>query len=136
MGIGINFHISTFPEAIAHKAGSLFTETPTITRSELVAKIWSEFHQLSKRDFFEIYKTHSFILGKTVEFEENKVLYRGTAVDLTPSGQLIVHLEDGQIKTLSSGEISLKTGRDGRPVLIFIYIIRSLGNSELLFLKI
>ena len=108
LGIGINFHISTFPEAIAHKAGSLFTETPTITRSELVAKIWSEFHRLSKRNFFEIYKSHSFILGKTVEFEENKVLYKGTAVDLTPSGQLIVHLEDGQTKILSSGEISLK----------------------------
>ena len=108
LGIGINFHISTFPEAIAQKAGSLFTEIPTITRSELVAKIWSEFHRLSKGDFFEIYKSHSFILGKRVEFEENRVLYTGTAVDLTSSGQLIVHLEDGQIKILSSGEISLK----------------------------
>ncbi len=108
LGIGINFHISTFPEAIAQKAGTLFTETPPITRSELVANIWSEFHRLSKKDYFKIYKSHSFILGKTVEFEENKVLFKGTAVDLTPSGQLIVQLEDGQMKILSSGEISLK----------------------------
>ena len=47
-------------------------------------------------------------IGKKVEFEENKTLYKGKAMDLTPDGKLIVQLENGQCKILSSGEISLK----------------------------
>ncbi|EKF52356.1 biotin--[acetyl-CoA-carboxylase] ligase [Lactococcus garvieae] len=108
LGIGINFHIESFPESLADKAGSLFTEQPALTRSELVAEIWSEFQKLSDRDFFDIYKSHSLVLGKTVEFEENKIQYKGLAKDLTQDGQLIIQLEDGQKKILSSGEISLK----------------------------
>ncbi|MEY8539060.1 biotin--[acetyl-CoA-carboxylase] ligase [Lactococcus muris] len=108
LGIGINFYIQKFPEELTHKAGSLFTEKPSITRSELVAEIWSEFYRLSNRDFFSFYKSRSLVLGKKVEFEENKTLYRGKAMDLTPDGKLIVQLEDGQHKLLSSGEISLK----------------------------
>lgn len=108
LGIGINFYIQKFPEELSHKAGSLFTEAPTITRSELVAEIWAEFHRLSNGDFFSLYKSHSLVLGKEVEFEENQVLYKGTAIDLTPSGQLVISLGEGQTKQLSSGEISLK----------------------------
>ncbi|WP_251713527.1 biotin--[acetyl-CoA-carboxylase] ligase [Lactococcus ileimucosae] len=108
LGIGINFYIQKFPEELAHKAGSLFTEPPSVTRSELVAEIWSEFYRLSNRDFFSFYKSRSLVLGKKVEFEENKTLYKGKAMDLTPDGKLIVQLENGQCKILSSGEISLK----------------------------
>lgn len=108
LGIGINFYIQKFPEELAHKAGSLFTAPPSVTRSELVAEIWSEFYRLSNRDFFSFYKSRSLVLGKKVEFEENKTLYKGKAMDLTPDGKLIVQLENGQCKILSSGEISLK----------------------------
>ncbi len=43
----------------------------TFSRSELIAEIWSEFHRLSEGSFFEIYKSHSFILGKQVEFVQS-----------------------------------------------------------------
>ncbi|MDD3015248.1 MAG: biotin--[acetyl-CoA-carboxylase] ligase [Lactococcus chungangensis] len=109
IGVGLNFNIESFPIALREKAGSLFTnETPTITRDILIAEIWSQFHQLSSsQDFFNIYKSHSFILGKTVEFEENGHTIIGTATDLTETGELIVN-SDGLVKVLSSGEISLK----------------------------
>lgn len=110
IGVGINFNISEFPEEIAHRAGSLFQgETPTVSRSALIAEIWSEFHRLYKtRTFFDFYKAHSFILGKEVEFIQNGTTYSGQALDLTPRGELIVQLENGEKKILSSGEISLK----------------------------
>jgi BirA family biotin operon repressor/biotin-[acetyl-CoA-carboxylase] ligase len=110
IGVGFNFNIPTFPIELRDKASSLFTapEQPTITRSELIAEIWSEFDKLrTSQDFFNIYKAHSFILGKTVEFEENGRTIIGTATDLTENGELIVNT-DGLVKVLSSGEISLK----------------------------
>ena len=76
--------------------------------SELIAEIWSEFHRLSEDSFFEIYKSHSFILGKQVEFVQSGQTFCGRATDLTSKGELIVNLDNGQQKILSSGEISLK----------------------------
>lgn len=109
IGIGINFSISNFPDQIAQKATSLFqNEAPTITRNQLIAEIWAQFHQLEKQDFYSIYKAHSFILGKQVEFVQNKISYTGKAIDLTENGELVVQLPDGSQKTLFSGEISLK----------------------------
>lgn len=109
IGVGINFSISHFPDELVQKATSLFVnEEMTITRSELIAEIWSEFHRLLDEDFFSIYKAHSFILGKTVEFIQNGHNYEGTAIDLTNKGELLVQLTDGNKKILSSGEISLK----------------------------
>lgn len=110
IGVGLNFNIPSFPIALRDKAGSLFSqaETPPITRGELIAAIWSEFDNLRQtQQFFDIYKRHSFILGKTVEFEENGRTIIGTATDLTENGELIVNT-DGLVKVLSSGEISLK----------------------------
>lgn len=110
IGIGINFSISEFPQELESKATSLFfDEAPTITRSELVAEIWSEFHQmLMSHDFFDFYKSHSFILGKQVEFIQGTSEFSGQAIDLTNAGELVVALSDGQKKIISSGEISLK----------------------------
>ena len=47
------------------------SEIYNISCSELIAEIWSEFHRLSEGSFFEIYKSHSFILGKQVEFVQS-----------------------------------------------------------------
>lgn len=109
IGVGINFSISQLPTEIEERATSLFyNEQANISRSELIAEIWSEFHRLSEGSFFEIYKSHSFILGKQVEFVQSGQTFSGRATDLTPKGELIVNLDNGQQKILSSGEISLK----------------------------
>ncbi|MDR1605824.1 MAG: biotin--[acetyl-CoA-carboxylase] ligase [Streptococcaceae bacterium] len=109
IGVGINFRQFDWPIELRDKAGALFeAENPTITRGALIAEIWRQFELLRLRQqFFEIYKAHSFILGQTVEFEEQGRTIIGTAVDLTEDGQLIVHT-NGLVKVLSSGEISLK----------------------------
>lgn len=109
IGVGINFSISDFPEELTNKATSLFVdEAPTLTRSELIAEIWAEFQRLSNGAFFDIYKSHSFILGKEVSFFQNETLFSGQALDLTEAGELVVELANGERKILSSGEISLK----------------------------
>ncbi|CNK75576.1 biotin--protein ligase [Streptococcus agalactiae] len=36
-------------------------------------------------------------------------MYSGKAIDITDKGYLVVELDDGQLKTLRSGEISLSS---------------------------
>ena len=109
IGIGLNFNQINFPLDLRDKAGSLFNEeTPPITRTQLIAEIWRQFYKLQADEtFFDIYRAHSFILGKTVEFEEQGETIIATAVDLTEHGELIVNT-GGLIKVISSGEVSLK----------------------------
>ncbi|GAB2027694.1 biotin--[acetyl-CoA-carboxylase] ligase [Lactovum odontotermitis] len=109
LGIGINFRITEFPAELRARASSLFSgEIPSISESELVAGIWSEFHRLKTENYLEIYKTHCFILGQNVAFTQNTINYEGLAVDLTELGELIVDCTDGVRRILNSGEISLK----------------------------
>jgi len=109
IGIGINFAITDFPEELADKAGTLFEKENTpVTPVELIAEIWSEFDRLSREDFLSFYKAHSFILGKTVQFQRNGESFEGLASDLTDKGELVVTFPNGGSQILSSGEISLK----------------------------
>ncbi|GAB2024503.1 biotin--[acetyl-CoA-carboxylase] ligase [Lactovum odontotermitis] len=109
LGIGINFHITEFPEELSGRATSLFfDDKPSISASELVAEIWAEFERLKSENYLEIYKAHCFVLGQNVAFTQNKVDYEGLATDLTNHGELVVDCSDGVQRILNSGEISLK----------------------------
>lgn len=107
IGIGINFHIDYFPEELQASAGNLFEGRPTISRNQLIAEIWNCFLQTDEMELRALYKEKSLVVGKQVSFVENQVEYRGTAVAVTDTGNLVLELEDGRAKTLSSGEISL-----------------------------
>lgn len=109
IGVGINFHVTDFPQEIAERATSLFTEKPSITRSQLIVRMWRTFFEMADEDLFALYKEKSLVLGKQVTFVEAGVPYSGSAIDLRPSGQLVVQLNDGTEKILSSGEISLSS---------------------------
>ncbi|WP_057491338.1 bifunctional biotin--[acetyl-CoA-carboxylase] ligase/biotin operon repressor BirA [Streptococcus orisasini] len=109
IGMGINFHVTDFPEELQSKAASLFSEKPTITRNELISEIWNIFFNIPKADLIKVYKEKSLVLDRQVSFVENNIAYKGTAVDITDTGQLIVQLENGEEKSLNSGEISLSS---------------------------
>ncbi|MEI5993884.1 biotin--[acetyl-CoA-carboxylase] ligase [Candidatus Enterococcus mansonii] len=114
IGMGINFSLKQreFPEELQEKATSLFQEnSPTITRNDLIAEIWNQFYsildQLPDRTFLEEYRQKSFVLGKTVSFTQAGVDYKGIATTISEHGELVVKLDEGIEKVLSSGEISL-----------------------------
>lgn len=111
LGMGINFSVAEFPADLAEKAGSLFSkdETPNISRSELIAEIWRQFHLLAEEDFRAIYKSHSLVLGRTVSFLKNGEEMTAKALDIADNGALIVETSEGRRSELFSGEISLKT---------------------------
>ncbi|MDR0615166.1 MAG: biotin--[acetyl-CoA-carboxylase] ligase [Lactobacillales bacterium] len=115
IGIGLNFSIQQeeFPKELQKKATSLFADTkPSVSRNELIVEIWNQFYQLMNIDFIEIYRQRSFVLGKQVSFVEENKTYQGVAKQITDTGQLEVLLNDGNLKSLNAGEISLQSIRN------------------------
>ena len=59
------------------------------------------------------YKRLVFLIGEDVEVHpiigDEKSIYTATAVDIDDNAGLVVKLADGTIKTLSSGEVTLKS---------------------------
>lgn len=109
IGVGINFHLPTFPIELTQKAGNLFVENPSITRQELILAIWKNFFDTDEEELMTIYKNNSLVLGKQVSFVRQEKTYQGLATHVTDAGHLVVRLADGQEKILSSGEISLSS---------------------------
>ena len=108
IGVGFNLAISTFPEELKSKAGSLFEGPCPITRNDLISEIWREFLHTDIDELVYLYKERSLVLGRTVTFEQNQQTYQGIAKDISDTGQLLVQLENQEEIWLNSGEVSLK----------------------------
>ncbi len=119
IGIGINIsdNPDVFPEEVAKVAGSITgagNAEGCVTRCQLAAGIAAEVLQILEEDSAVVmkeYKELSFIIGQTVEVHpvigDDKSVYSAKAVDIDDEAGLVVELEDGSKKTLSSGEVSL-----------------------------
>lgn len=112
IGVGINVFVDDFPKELRKGAGNLFDKKPPITRNQLIAEIWSCFFKTSEEELLALYKEKSLVVGQQVSFVENQVEFKGLAVAVTDSGNLIVQLDSGKAKTISSGEISLTSWSD------------------------
>lgn len=127
LGIGINYSTaqSAFPSELSGIAGSLLENGQPngsgITRNRLIAELINQVvevnENLESRAFLSDYKSRSFVLGKeiliipTAGSGQERNLSEGipaTAVDIDEDGGLVVRLEDGTIRTLNSGEISIR----------------------------
>ncbi|MGT2925765.1 biotin--[acetyl-CoA-carboxylase] ligase [Streptococcus cuniculipharyngis] len=109
IGVGINFAISTFPPELASKAGSLFQEHPSISRSQLICEIWRIFQETPEQDLIKVYRDKSMVLDQLVSFTENGQTFQGLAIDISQKGELIVQLANHETKILSSNEVSLSS---------------------------
>lgn len=118
LGIGLNiFKPKSGFGQIQDIADSVFN-TSNINeeiKSKLTAGILNEFfkiyNKLPNRKFLKDYKANCFILGKEITVLSSNKKYTATAVDINENANLIVKLPDGSLKTLSSGEISVKCGQ-------------------------
>lgn len=107
IGIGINISTKNFP-AEAEFAGSLDEK---ISRSALIAEISNELLKITERDyksFIDYYRSHSMIIGENINFIKNGKVTPAKATAIDETGGLIVELENGEITTLRSGEISIR----------------------------
>lgn len=115
IGIGINFNtkLQDFPCDIAKTAGSLFENTElTIDKNLLISQLINQ--TLSVKElikttaFLDEYRKRSFVIGKEIKYTENNSFIPATAIAIDNEGGLVVRNKSGEIKTLSSGEITVR----------------------------
>ena len=116
LGIGINVFPpeNYFPSEIENIADSVFencdmAENP---RSILIAKVlqnfWKYYKDIENRPHFDEYKKRSMVLSRPINVISGKDSYEAFALDLDENFNLKIMLPDGEIKSLNSGEVSVR----------------------------
>lgn len=118
-GIGINVNtdiVNDLPPEVSQTAQSLYQVTGRqIDRNRLIGEILTEmercynlFFKQKQDEMIAEYRSRLFMLGKTVTVTENDQTYPAEAIDIDSAGRLIVRNAAGELKTLHSGEISIR----------------------------
>ena len=112
-GIGFNVHQKTFPEEIAGTAISLdLASGKTIERAALVRA----FLQVLERSeslraagtLLPAYRARSATLGRSVLVFGANERFDGVAEEITPSGALLVRTQDGELREVLAGDVSVR----------------------------
>lgn len=119
VGFGINLY-TEFSGELANIATSLFFGYPdfytlSVQKNALANLITEKLLEALECDdftpFMEKYRTLSCVIGENITFVENGTFYKANALDIVDDGALLVKLDNGNTRTLSSGEISLRIDR-------------------------
>ena len=116
VGIGINTRVPAgdFPEEIRDVAGAVFGDTPLPDlRNRLAAGVLDRLIAYAARpgapEVFDAYRRRSLVLGKPVRIlAPGRDPVPAVALDLGPDYSLRVRLQDGSVRVLDSGEISVR----------------------------
>lgn len=116
LGIGINFNFpkDNFPEELKEIASALFNNNNNsinrnILCAEIINNILNIIPKIKSYDFIPEYKKRSIILNKNIIYTSSGISSMGKAIDIANDGSLIVKHEDGSIKILNSGEVSIRS---------------------------
>ena len=113
VGIGINLSEPEdgFPEEIKDIAGTLSAEADDL-RERLIAETVNSFlghlDGIKNRDFLPLYRKRLFFLGEEITVSSPDGSYRAVAEDIDRMCRLTVKDENGEMKVLNSGEISVR----------------------------
>lgn len=119
VGIGLNLHqrVEDFPPELREKAGSVEMLTGRhIAAADYAAAAFRCFERYffdgnfpaNQEEILQRYREDLFFLGREVEVREMMRSYRATALDIDGDGRLLVRDGSGQLRTLNSGEISIR----------------------------
>ena len=116
VGIGINTRIPDggFPGELGGIAGSAFgqqaiPELRTRLAAEVLNRLTGYTSHLQEKQWLEEYRRRSMVLGKRINIlSPGKEPEPATALDLTPDFALIVRTENGELRHLNSGEVSIR----------------------------
>lgn len=116
-GMGINANMDEFPDEIRDVATSLVIETgQKVNRSRLIGAVMEAFETYYDRfmetgdmsALMEIYNGCLANAGREVRVLAPAGEYTGTAVGIDKTGELLVLMEDGEIRRVISGEVSVR----------------------------
>lgn len=115
VGIGINCAATAFPKELEGIATSLasVTEVP-VDRYALCAELVRQLEYMNRDlqqkqcDYMAFYRQNCVVIGKNVHLIRGDEIRSATVLDVDDQGALTVRLQDGQITTINSGEVSLR----------------------------
>jgi BirA family biotin operon repressor/biotin-[acetyl-CoA-carboxylase] ligase len=106
VGIGVNCTTADFPEDIKDRAGSIGKIDRNILAALISEKLLRYVKDLHSRCWMDDYRKRSMVLGKDITYTENGIARKAKAISIDDNGGLVV--DDGEIRTLSTGEISIR----------------------------
>lgn len=119
IGININLDLEDFHESLAGKASSLKIESgKTQNRKQIVQKILNTFDEyyedfVNDKNYDKVineYRKKSYLIGKKVQVKiYNNNSINAKVLDIEKDGALKVELENGEIRNLLSGEVTLSS---------------------------
>lgn len=118
IGVNANFEVENrFPPELARTATSLKAEVgKEVNLGELfralIEKLESAYDLFIEKGFAPIlaeWKKHAVFLRSDVEVMVGTETWRGVAVDVNDDGSLIIRLEDGKVKHVHDGDVSLRS---------------------------
>lgn len=125
LGIGVNVNQKTadFPVELRDTATSLrmYAEntgavTPVFKRNELIKSILSELEKVYESvengrtdNVLKEWQKYTVTLGREVMVYARNCTYQGRATGITADGKLIVECEDGVVREVLSGEVSIRS---------------------------
>lgn len=115
VGIGINFKRSSgsYPDDVLRRITWIYDEKqPEISRNHLAAAVMDEVlrlcDDLDDKSFLDYYREHAIMLDKDVVCIRGNERWEAHTVGIDDQGGLIIRMPDGKLRTLSSGEISIR----------------------------
>lgn len=117
IGINANIELDDFGPEVSKIATSISIENGSpVSRKVLAASVLDEFEKVYT-DFVESgsigflldgYRDKSAVLGKEIRVISKKEEITGLAVDISEQGHLVLRLEDGALREVMSGEVSVR----------------------------
>lgn len=124
IGINVNQSMQDFPESIRDLATSLKIQlmqenrpsaSTEINRSEIIKSLLYELERIYSKinkgfisEIIEEWKKYSVTLGKEVRIISKSTDFTGMATDITSEGKLVITCNDGEIREVVSGEVSVR----------------------------
>lgn len=117
IGAGINVNTEDFPAEIAETATSLYLESGQYQkRAPLIAEVLRQFERyyglfMDVGNLSGIQEEYNSLLvnfGREVRVLEPGHEYDGLAAGINEIGQLLIHREDGQVRKVYAGEVSVR----------------------------
>ncbi len=113
--VGVGFNVlppaNGFPEEIADRAGAVLTEPTALAREKLAAaflnEFWELYSQLPAVGFHGEYRERCLRLGSRVIVPAQDGERRATVTDITETFELRVQFEDGELRDLNAGDVSV-----------------------------
>ena len=115
VGIGINVSTAqkSFPADIKPVATSIFpNRSPRPVRSALIGEIINNMmlccENITDGKYLEEYRKRSFLVGKEIVVINNNERRNAKVIEIDDKARLVVRFENGEIKELNSGEVSVR----------------------------